>query len=427
VTFLLADATRQQLHAASVQNHVEWMRRVALASDGEIGSAAGLHWVSLQRPESEAIVAVTERPGPEVREQIDDMVEHCRAKGHERLSYWTFDEAYAPVLGSWLGARGFGWGGRPHFMAIDLHEQPELTEALEISDGIEVDLPQRLTDVVEEALPCFASGTAAIRERMLAARPQRVWHAALWRDGRPVGQMSVNLTEGELGVCGLHETIILPQARTRGLGYPRFQWVCRLAASTGARYVITNAAEENISLYRVLGFRPLRFGQTWWLTEHGIRNPPPPEQVAFVEAIADGNVDALAVGTGQDLDARLPNGMTPLQLAAKAGRGGSAEWLVEHGATLDVISAWELGWKDRVVELFARDPGLVNARRPRSGKTLLHIAVERDDVALAELLLDAGADPTARDGRFDSTPLAWAQELRRGLIAARLRARMTGA
>ena len=46
-------------------------------------------------------------------------------------------------------------------------------------------------------------------------------------------------------------------------------------------------------------------------------------------------------------------------------------------------------------------------------ETALHTAVAVDDVQLARLLLDLGADPTLRDQRFNGTPRDWAEHLGR--------------
>jgi siroheme synthase (precorrin-2 oxidase/ferrochelatase) len=42
-------------------------------------------------------------------------------------------------------------------------------------------------------------------------------------------------------------------------------------------------------------------------------------------------------------------------------------------------------------------------------ETALHVAAGNGDVATAQLLLAAGADPNVVDHRFDATPLGWAE------------------
>jgi ankyrin repeat protein len=145
--------------------------------------------------------------------------------------------------------------------------------------------------------------------------------------------------------------------------------------------------------------------------------PPSRERVLVAEAVGRGDIDTLAVlarqGRVEWLDAPLANQMTLLELAAHAQQPRSAEWLVEQGATLDVLVAWDLGWKDRVGQLLAQRPELVNHRRGEKATTPLHEAVERDDDELARVLLAAQPDVTIKDAMFGGTPLDWAKHMQR--------------
>ncbi len=59
-----------------------------------------------------------------------------------------------------------------------------------------------------------------------------------------------------------------------------------------------------------------------------------------------------------------------------------------------------------------------NLRAPESGQTMLHEVIARDrGVALATLLLDAGARLDVRDGLLNSTPLGWACRWGRAALA----------
>jgi ankyrin repeat protein len=113
--------------------------------------------------------------------------------------------------------------------------------------------------------------------------------------------------------------------------------------------------------------------------------------------------------------------MSPLQFAAAAGRPDSARWLLGNGAPPEVLPYWELGWRQDARDLLRRHPELVNRQRPRSGKALLHQAVERDDLELVEMLLAAGADTSVKDYQFGGTPLDWAQEFRRARIVTAIK------
>jgi len=76
-----------------------------------------------------------------------------------------------------------------------------------------------------------------------------------------------------------------------------------------------------------------------------------------------------------------------------------AEFLISEGATADIFSAIALGRQDVVGTLIQEDSGVLEAemsgnefrRRP------LHFAVEKRQLEMARILLEAGADPTDRD------------------------------
>ena len=55
--------------------------------------------------------------------------------------------------------------------------------------------------------------------------------------------------------------------------------------------------------------------------------------------------------------------------------------------------------------------------------TALHVTAEHGLVELARLLLDAGADPAIRDGKYEATALGWAEYCNQPAIAALFRER----
>ncbi|MGO9948144.1 MAG: ankyrin repeat domain-containing protein [Steroidobacteraceae bacterium] len=76
-----------------------------------------------------------------------------------------------------------------------------------------------------------------------------------------------------------------------------------------------------------------------------------------------------------------------------------ADYLISRGAIIDIHAAARLGKIDRVRELLAADPQLVDARGG-DGQLPLHFAAT---VEIAALLLDHGADINARDIDHEST------------------------
>nr|WP_042183483.1 ankyrin repeat domain-containing protein [Kibdelosporangium sp. MJ126-NF4]CEL15546.1 FOG: Ankyrin repeat [Kibdelosporangium sp. MJ126-NF4]CTQ98212.1 FOG: Ankyrin repeat [Kibdelosporangium sp. MJ126-NF4] len=172
---------------------------------------------------------------------------------------------------------------------------------------------------------------------------------------------------------------------------------------------------------------------------------------------------ALLAEHGVDVITPFPDGTTPVRLAQRNGHRKLARFLRERGAPTpelepvetfiaavlavdatavaatppDVVAAarearpglmvWAtaLGRHD-AVKLLADNGFDVNARSrgdmpvEQPWQTALHSAVETGDVEMVRLLLDLGADPTIRDGRFDGDAMSWAEHFGRTEIAEML-------
>jgi len=96
--------------------------------------------------------------------------------------------------------------------------------------------------------------------------------------------------------------------------------------------------------------------------------------------------------------------------ALHCASGPAAERLLAAGAVPDACAAAHLDRPDLLTRLIGADPARVH-ERGGDGQTPLHFARSR---AVADLLLDAGADADARDVDHRSTPAQWMLDRRRG-------------
>jgi ankyrin repeat protein len=84
-----------------------------------------------------------------------------------------------------------------------------------------------------------------------------------------------------------------------------------------------------------------------------------------------------------------------------------AEYLISRGAVVDIHAACQLGKFDRVKELLAADPSLVNAKGG-DGQRPLHFASTRE---IIDYLLGRGAEIDARDIDHNATAAQWAVDV----------------
>ncbi len=414
--FLSAGASRTQLIRATAANHTEWFAANARASGGEVCGTHGVTWTATPKEMTIAFPRLSEAmAGP----TLDAIVAEGYRRKVEGMSCWSLTPARPRDLGARLAARGFEWGWQPHWMALDFRK---MRADFALPDGLRIAVDDESDWDVEE-MPYYSREGAANLRALAQAHPRRTWHFGAWLDGQIVGRSVLYLTTGKLGVAGIYNVGVVPPARNRGIGKAVSLAACQFAQALGCRYALLNSAADFI--YARLGFESLGYGQTWWMHAPTLAAPSPtPAQIAFAEAIGRGDIAALdalpPASLPTDLDAPLPNGMTPMELAVRASKPASARRLAAHGATLHVLQAWDLGWKARARRLLANSPELANQRSGVWQITPLHEAVYRNDVALARLLLTAHPDLDIQDTQFHSTPLGWARHFQRAEIVALL-------
>jgi uncharacterized protein len=116
-------------------------------------------------------------------------------------------------------------------------------------------------------------------------------------------------------------------------------------------------------------------------------------------------VDRIISANPGAIEARSADGLSPVVVAAYWHQPVVLVRLLEAATTLDFWEAATAGASDRVRELVADDRDLVTARSS-DGFTALHLAVFFGHPEIARMLLESGADVSARTtNALDNQPL----------------------
>jgi ribosomal protein S18 acetylase RimI-like enzyme len=335
-----------------------------------------------------------------------------RNYGQKEVLAWSLVDR--PPMALALLARGFETSFRPIWMARSL--AGTLPDAplrhVEVRIATPHDIEQlRLTRAIPYLVP---EQVEATRRLALVSDPRVVWWLVARDRSGILGQAIVNMTDE---IAGLYNVAVHPSARRRGIGRALTTAAMQVARDQGATTMALNATPEGLMLYQNLGFMHLGNGATWFLPSRRAATMPDAQSVAIAEAIGAGRIDDLDPTM---IPARLPNGDLPMQFAAQFGQQEMVHWLLERNAEVDVLALWDVGLHEEAAKAMSSS----EARERPSGPyraTPLHHAVERDDIPLAELLIAAGADLTARDSQFRNTPLGWAEYLDRPILARMIR------
>ncbi|SEB24555.1 MULTISPECIES: ankyrin repeat domain-containing protein [unclassified Mycobacterium] len=133
-------------------------------------------------------------------------------------------------------------------------------------------------------------------------------------------------------------------------------------------------------------------------------------ELLFAHGLADAGPSPWERQLGEAMETREQLWQRQIHWAAEHGFRDRLDLLARHGID---VSGVEL-----VTQTFPDDP---NARDDE-GATPLHQAAWEGDLPLIRRLLAAGADPSLTDGRFESTPLQWAEHAYQTEAAELLRA-----
>jgi ankyrin repeat protein len=135
----------------------------------------------------------------------------------------------------------------------------------------------------------------------------------------------------------------------------------------------------------------------------------------FAAMYADLEMVRLLVEAGADVEGKGDDtevGIVGWATCFRQVREDVAEYLISHGATLNVWTAIALDRGDDVRAMVVIDPALLAARMTRGHhrRTPLHHAAARNRLAIVQLLLELGADPNASDATGATALTTAAQE-----------------
>ena len=319
-----------------------------------------------------------------------------------------------PLLSRSLLAHGLDGSFEPWWMLRPL-------EGVFPATGADVVISQATSPDIDDlqatpAIPYVSGVNASVLQSLICGEGgTREVSVLIARDGSAiVGQAIVNVT-GKM--AGLFNVAVHPGARRQGIGTALTREACAVARNQGARWIGLNATPMGVGVYARLGFRHIGQGQTWSLPERRLLVPPSPTHVDIAMRLIDGDLAGIDVAI---IPPSLPNGETPMTFAARSGEPGPIRWLLDHGCSPEILPLWRLGLHDEAMVAIL-DPDVRDRTIPPMHATALHGAVRHGEVALAKLLIDAGADLTIQDVEYRSTALGWAEALGQPEIAEMIR------
>lgn len=410
---VLRKANNEQLERAIALNHEDLFCREAMMNGGKVHEIDGLVWTHCDN-KVDSMIMFPSLSDDAVATTLDNILNYFVHHPIKGARCWSHYPTQPRDLNIRLLARGFLPGWWPCWMALELDK---MNDRYPTPAGLEIiaDNDRSLAEMND--LP-YASEFILKNERLMndSEHPRKAQRFIGVMNGEVVGHTTVYFTTGPYGVAGIYNMGVIPSARNQGVAKSVLSAALRYAREHGYHYATLNATGKR--MYEQLGFRWIGEGRTWLLKgDQLIKQPPTQREVKMAEAVARGDIksldDLLIKFSDKELSLPLTNGFTFVELAVHCKQPSSAYWLIDHGATMRALEAWNLGWKKEARDILAQHRDHVNEKYGEYRVTLLHEAARTNDVELAKLSLSFNPDLTIKDCVHDGTPVDWARFFKR--------------
>ncbi|MCG2614221.1 GNAT family N-acetyltransferase [Terrimonas sp. NA20] len=398
--------TANELEQAIAENHRQLFSLNAISLGGRAVRGNDIEWTYINDKEASAVMfpSLTEE---NVRQELNFLMESYRQYTPASAGYWSLLPKKPANIGLYLLARGWQTGWQPCWMALDtltdqfdntLPEGYRITEENDVDASMVKDLP-------------YAEDNAYFSSTLIKQYPGKARRIVAWHNETIIGQCCLFFSEAPANVVGLYNMGVIPQQRKKGIGKALLHTAALVAQKKGIPYVTLNANHIGRPLYQKVGFKLIGYGTTWWLMNKNYLRQLPVE-IQLAEAIGLGNINALdqlIPSVPKEILAQsMCNDMRWIEFAIYQGQEASVTWLMNNGAALTALDAWVLGWKEKATTLLRNDPEEINRRYFDWRGTLLHVAAEKNDLALLQFALQYNPDLTIKDHHHNGTPLDWA-------------------
>ncbi|MEZ4869086.1 MAG: sigma-70 family RNA polymerase sigma factor [Caldilineaceae bacterium] len=419
-----------------------WLRRIVFKHCDRFTRGKQFDLVALTEA---ATVAHTEQPatlleGAEIRQQITDAIQMLSAEEQAVVTLFYMGEYSHREIATFLELPTGTVNNRLRSARKELQER--MMEM--VTENLQTERPSRNDDFAARVLTFINAADSGYADEVAAAlaeHPELVDQKGRARySTRSVRALHYALNYGHTDVI---DKLLAAGAEINAKvdeSWAPIHYALRGAHPELAPMLVARGA--TVDIYAAAGLGDLAKVQALAEAEPDLIQRSGPGGATPLHFATTAAVAEYLLAQGADVNAQDDRGRTPLTW--NPGIAAVVETLLAHGATIvDIFQACALGDLTRVIYLLDADPALLHKRKdPRIG-TPLHVAADKGQLEVAQLLLERGAvvnattdsgnitpmhdaafsgqvemvkflltqgaDPTARDSEFNATPLAWAR------------------